>query len=76
METTPKQKAKQLVDRFDSEVRCLDNEVSHTKDESIQCALICVNELLSTVPYINNTVSDVKKRMYYMNVRTELNNLK
>lgn len=27
----PKEKAKQIIDRFDFEVRDLDNEISHTK---------------------------------------------
>lgn len=69
---TPEEKAKQLFDRFDTEVRDLDNEISHTKEEAKQCALICLDELLDTVPYINNTPKQTLERMYYMDVRAEL----
>lgn len=47
----PKEKAKQIIDRFDFEVRDLDNEISHTKWESKQCDLICVDEIIKTFKF-------------------------
>lgn len=42
---TPKEKAKQLTERFEFEVRDLDGEVSLTMDEAKKCALICLDEM-------------------------------
>jgi hypothetical protein len=70
----PKEKAKQLLQIF------YDNQNSHsiTKlayESARKSALICVDELLDTVPFINSTVAQIKKRMYYMDVREEIRNL-
>ena len=51
----PEEKAKELIEKFDFQVRDLDGEVSHTKEESIQCALICVEEIIKLLPCINET---------------------
>ena len=73
---TPKEKAIEIFKNY----YCLNNN-SKSKikviefDTAKQCAIICVNELLDTVPYINNTQSEVKQRIYYMDVRTEINKL-
>jgi len=63
-----KQKAKELVDNFDFKVRDLDGEVSHTKDESIQCALICVFELW------HDCDCELKEK-YWEEVKQEINKL-
>jgi hypothetical protein len=74
---TAKEKANELGNKFYN-----GSVFDYSKEEHLievkrakKCAIICVNELLDTVPYINNTQSEVKKRIYYMDVRTEINNL-
>jgi hypothetical protein len=73
-ELKPIEKAKQLLQLF------YNNQNSHSITElayeaAKNSALICVNELLDTVPFINNTPTQVKKRIYYMDVREEIKNL-
>ena len=73
MKLTPKEKAKQLVDRF------VGITLTDFSDENFEqtkaCALICLDELLDAVPLINNTLAETKKRMYYMDVRAEIQKL-
>ena len=38
-------------------------------------ATICINEVLDTVNFINSTNEEIKLRMYYMDVRAEINKL-
>ena len=66
---TAKQYAEELVGVFTKSAHY--GLIQYAKES----ALICVNKLLDTVPYINNTQSEIKKRIYYMDVRTEINNL-
>ena len=73
-ELQPIEKAKQLLQLF------YNNQNSYSITElayeaAKNSALICVNELLDTVPFINNTPTQVKKRIYYMDVREEIKNL-
>jgi hypothetical protein len=42
---------------------------------SKECALITVNEILKTIPYINNTQEEVNKRVYCIEVSQEINKL-
>tara|TARA_R110000823_G_scaffold311505_1_gene437216 strand:+ start:454 stop:699 length:246 start_codon:yes stop_codon:yes gene_type:complete len=53
---TPKEKAKELLDRFEEESICIfydgSTEKSMTKAAK-QCALICVDELIMCLPSIN-----------------------
>lgn len=44
----PKEEAKRLLDRFDYQVRDNDGECALTRDESKQCALICVEEMINS----------------------------
>jgi hypothetical protein len=71
---TAKEKAKELYEKIYF-VKVNYSGCWMFKDAAKQCALICVNELLNTVPYINNTQSEVKKRIYYMDVRAEINKI-
>jgi hypothetical protein len=68
-----KAKALELFERFEYQVRDIDGEVSHTKEESVQCALICVEEIINSSPSkpydTNNTEG------YWQEVRTEINKL-
>lgn len=59
---TPKEKATELVDLFD---RLLPTEGLTTNQTPIDCALICVNEILK---------SSVEA-MYWLAVKKELNSL-
>jgi hypothetical protein len=45
------------------------------KQKAKQCALITVNAILKTIPYINNTQEKVNKRLYYIEVSQEINKL-
>jgi hypothetical protein len=45
------------------------------KQKAKQCALITVNAILKTIPYINNTQEEVNKRVYYIEVSQEINKL-
>lgn len=71
---TPKEKAKNLVDRFDYEVVNLDGIISHTKEESKQCALICVDEMIN---YLKPLAYDVQSihTSYWQEVKQEINKL-
>jgi hypothetical protein len=40
-----------------------------------QCALITANEILETIPYINNTQEECNKRVYYIEVSQEIRKL-
>tara|TARA_R110000822_G_scaffold232196_1_gene363989 strand:- start:816 stop:1049 length:234 start_codon:yes stop_codon:yes gene_type:complete len=40
-----------------------------------QCALICANKILDSIPLINNTTEQTIKRVYYINVIQEINKL-
>ena len=73
MELTPKEKAIQIFKRFATKtlIDFSDENFEMTRD----CSLICISELLDSVPFINNTVDQCKKRIYYMDVRSELKKL-
>jgi|VirMetMinimDraft_7_1064189.scaffolds.fasta_scaffold27771_4 hypothetical protein len=58
---TPKEKAKELVERFDLETI----GVSLLIDERKQCALICVDEILET--YLS-----ILARKYWQKVKKEI----
>jgi hypothetical protein len=72
---TAKQEAEDLVGEFLKSKPLTGSYMLISKSLAKEYALICVNKLLNTVPYINNTLSEVNKRIYYMDVRTEINNL-
>jgi hypothetical protein len=69
---TPKEKAEELVDKFfEYSYRVkwdIDkNKWEHNFDQSKQCALIAVDEILKTNPY--------KARNYWQEVKTEIEKL-
>ena len=74
---TEKQEANRIANRFyQGSVFDYDKE-GHLKErkKAKDMALICVDELLNTVPYVNNTPEQVGKRIYYMNIRSEIKKL-
>ena len=69
---TPKEKAKELVDKFFEYTYRVKwdidkNKWEHNFDQSKQCALIAVDEILKTNPY--------KARNYWQEVKTEIEKL-
>lgn len=75
IELEPKEKAKQLLDTFKfADIYFIGGNETMLQNAK-NCALLCVNELLDTVPFINNTPTQIKKRMYYMDVREEIRKL-
>ena len=58
---TPKEKARYLVDKF------LDRD--YTDDDAVECALICVDEIISSTFVQNNTFN------YWSEVKEEINKL-
>ena len=66
---TPKEKAKELVDRMKLKVDVIDenNYTAENEYGAIQCALICVDEILRILPF-----TDVK---YWQEVKQEINKL-
>ena len=81
---TPKEKAKELVDKFyNAQIECL-NKIGITELEEVelsiskQSALIAVNEIIASIPTLPNDSNKLEKTtaiMYWVNVKTELENL-
>ena len=61
---TAKEEALKLVERFDEYAQF-----------PIGCALITIDEKLKEVPYINNTSKECKRRIFLMDIRSEINKL-
>lgn len=74
----PNEKALYLIELFWCEVEDLDSkEVKMSKVQAIQCALICVDEILSTCPQKENEIFGISKGIeYWQSVKKELLNLK
>jgi hypothetical protein len=67
---TPKEKAKELVDRFDETLTYLES-----KQKAKQCALIAVEEILNTlysIPFGNALDNELE---YYQEVKQEIEKL-
>ena len=75
---TPKEKAKELVDKFfEYSYRVkwdIDkNKWEHNFDQSKQCALIAVDEILSDYKnYLLHENTEYKGLMYWQEVKTEI----
>jgi len=68
---TPKEKAKELVDRFDETLTYLES-----KQKAKQCALIAVDEIINSNPHSNPLNTDVHSTMSYWNeVKQEIEKL-
>lgn len=71
---TPREKAKELVNRFD-----VDTIYVMTKPQAKQCALITVDEIISSIPY--GFYSGIRPKYkgtdleYWQEVKTEIKNL-
>tara|TARA_R110000796_G_scaffold97429_2_gene204443 strand:- start:18079 stop:18300 length:222 start_codon:yes stop_codon:yes gene_type:complete len=70
-----KQEAKDLVDSFIEVNRKERYQDDLGVFEAKQCALICANKILDSIPLINNTTEQTIKRVYYINVIQEINKL-
>lgn len=65
-----KEKALYLIELFWCEVDDLDiKEVKMSKSQAIQCALICVDEIIDTVAFTS-------KQDYWQSIKQELLNIK
>lgn len=73
-----KDKAIQLIELFWCEVEDLDlKETKISKNQAVQCALICVDEILSTCHQKENEIFGISKGIeYWQSVKQELLNLK
>lgn len=73
---TPKQKAKEIFNRFDLTVLDNDNEISHTAEESKQCALICVDEIIKAFNFPTYTGDPNQEflgdHVYWLDVKREI----
>ena len=68
---TPKEKAKELVDRFDETLTYLES-----KQKAKQCALIAVDEIINSNPHSNPLNTDVHSTMSYWNeIKQEIEKL-
>ena len=65
---TPKEKAKQLVDKFTL-------VGLQQRNEGIQCALICVEEILDVIKLIPYGMQYLSARDYWEEVKEEINKL-
>ena len=65
---TPKDKAKQLVDKFTL-------IGLQQRNEGIQCALICVDEILDVIKVIPYGMQYLSARDYFEEVKEEINKL-
>jgi len=76
---TPKEKAQELVDKFEEHSTCSFNEKSEltTEYHSKQCALIAVDEILNVLPqqeYLEDRgkYSENRERIYWKEVKQEI----
>jgi hypothetical protein len=68
---TPKEKAIELIDKYDSTLTYLES-----KSKAKQCALIAVTEIINSNPHSNPFNTDVHSTMqYWIEVKNELTNL-
>jgi hypothetical protein len=68
---TPKEKAKELVEKYDTTLTYLES-----KSKAKQCALIAVTEIINSNPHSNPFNTDVHSTMqYWIEVKNELTNL-
>jgi hypothetical protein len=66
---TPKEKAKELVDKFDKAVN------THTNTPLKKCALIAVEEVLFILPYTCNCEDIESSTWFYESVKQEIEKL-
>ena len=76
---TPKEKAKELVDRYFNEISDV-NPMSHFGNTVKQCALICVDEIITCTPSVNGrppNYQDINKgtKEYWQEVKQEIHKL-
>lgn len=72
----PKEKAKELVDKFYeyTDAFCKDNDGA--KNDAKQCALICVGEIIATIKSIDMSNESYRnKRKFWNDVKTEITKL-
>ena len=65
---TPKEKAKELVDKFDG-------VGLQQRNEAIACALICVDEICEAIKFMPYGVQYLSARDYFEEVKEEIQRL-
>lgn len=77
---TPKEKAKELVDKFkEVNVQYVLNGMANTADvldEAKECASIAINEILIAVKFTNDSKYYVNQSEYLQQVKEEIKNYK
>lgn len=73
---TPKEKAEELVDKFSKPIDGL-HKYPMCFDTSKQCALICADEMLKTVRYLNyeNPKTYFEDKKFWFEVKQEIEKL-
>jgi phosphate starvation-inducible protein PhoH len=71
---TPKEKAKELVDRFEQHSKAVTYgfNFSGDIDHSVECALICVDEIIESIRHI---IGEKLRVEYYLEVEQEIKKL-
>jgi hypothetical protein len=72
MELTPKEKAKELVDKFQYAKNYRNSSNAMSESLAKQCALIAVDEIINYL--ISNSITGTLTT-YWKEVKTEINNL-
>ena len=71
---TPKEKAEQLMLRFDQEVFDPYSEPTSFEEDK-QCALIVVDEILEAIKFLNYGIQYINQREYWDEVKEEIEKL-
>ena len=67
---TPKEKAKELINRY---LKVLAGGMYDVRGEAKQCALICVDEGIPyTIEYQEHLVSEHRRKTYWQEVKQEI----
>jgi hypothetical protein len=84
MELTAKEKAKELVDKFQYAKNYSNSSNAMSESLAKQCALIAVDEIMRVCPYINEKKRETVAQLeafdfqfvsYWQQVKKEINNL-
>ena len=68
---TPKEKAKELVDKFRPYTKIVVANAEYIEDTK-QCALIAVDEILNDDWYITTLEDNILRKKYWQEVKTEI----
>ena len=71
---TPKEKAKDIFDKFSFEKTPEGYKMFQTSNESKRCSLIAVNEIIDTIEY-SSQADETSKIIYWDKVKEEIEKL-